>query len=141
MSKQIDLSTSATQRAALLARAKAFAVLQAPGQQAQFQARVEQRIADLGADGLDALQRPWRELSADIRAAMQSGVSPRDPALAGLTQRWRTHVDALVARDPDFITKLRTAYERHPELMTEQSMSPALIDFMTEALAAIDPGE
>ena len=141
MSKQIDLSTSATQRAALLARAKAFAVLQAPGQQAQFQARVEQRIADLGADGLDALQRPWRELSADIRAAMQSGVSPRDPALAGLTQRWRTHVDALIARDPEFITKLRTAYERHPELMTEQSMSPALIDFMTEALAAINPGE
>lgn len=140
MTQQLDLSTSASQRAEMLARAKAFEVLHTPGQQAQFQARVEQRLADLGADDLDALQRPWRELSADIRAAMQSGVPPHDPALAGLAQRWRAHVEALVARDPDFISKLRSAYERHPELMTAQSMSPAMIDFMTQALSATGRG-
>lgn len=136
MTNTLDMHLANTRRAELLERADAFGVLQAPSEAARVRERVEQRLDALGPDGIEAAQRPWRELSADIRAAMTAGLPAGDDAVRALAGRWQAQVRSFIAADPAFLVKLRDAYTRHPELMTAQSMSPAMMDYMDAAMAA-----
>jgi hypothetical protein len=136
MTSTLDLSVAAARRNAILERADAFGVLQSPAESTRVRQRVEQRLDALGPDGIEAAQRPWRELSADIRAAMAAELPASAPAAIQLAQRWQAQVGSFVDADPAFLAKLRDAYTRHPELMTEQSMSPAMMDYMDAAMSA-----
>lgn len=121
---------------ALRERAEKFAALIPADERERWRQRVDQRVAELGPAGLEDAQRPWRELSADIRAAMDAGRLASDPLVIALAGQWQAQVGVLLAQDPDFLSKLRDLYTRHPELMAEQSMSPAMMDYMDEAMRA-----
>lgn len=136
MTNTLDMHLADARRKAILERADAFGVLQSPVESARVRQRVEQRLDTLGPDGIEAAQRPWRELSADIRAAMAGGLPAHDDAVRALAHRWQAQVMTFIATDPAFLPKLRDAYTRHPHLMTAQSMSPAMMDYMDVAMAA-----
>jgi len=78
MTNTLDLQLAAARRNDILERAEAFGVLQSPADAARTRTRVEQRLDALGPDGIEAAQRPWRELSADIRAAMAGALPASD---------------------------------------------------------------
>ena len=111
-----------------------FRVCLTPGEFDSMRQRVDQQLDQLGSSGIEALQRPWRELSAQIRVAMIAGTPADDPSVAELARRWHALVAGLTARDPAFLSKMRDLYNKHPELMVEQSMTPAMMDFMSEAI-------
>lgn len=136
MTNTLDLQLAAARRNDILERADAFGVLQSPADAARTRTRVEQRLDALGPDGIEAAQRPWRELSTDICAAMAGGLTANDTTVQALARRWQAQVSSFIATDPAFLAKLRDAYTRHPELMTAQSMSPAMMDYMDAAMAA-----
>lgn len=136
MTNTLDLQLAAARRNDILERADAFGVLQSPPDAARTRTRVEQRLDALGPDGIEAAQRPWRELSTDICAAMAGGLTANDTTVQALARRWQAQVSSFIATDPAFLAKLRDAYTRHPELMTAQSMSPAMMDYMDAAMAA-----
>ena len=123
-------------REAMLVRGEQFFATLAPDQQTNLREQLGQRLESLDANQLEAIQRPWRELSAQIRATMAAGTAARDPGVAPLAQRWHAWASDVGTRHPGFIAKCRELYLKHPELMVEQSMSPALIDYMHEAVAA-----
>jgi DNA-binding transcriptional MerR regulator len=136
MTNSLDMHLADARRNEILERADAFGALQSPAEAARVRTRVEERLDELGPDGIEAAQRPWRELSADIRAAMSAGLAATDDVVSALAHRWQAQVSTFVAADPDFLSKLRDAYTRHPQLMTAQSMSPPMMDYMDAAMAA-----
>ena len=136
MTQQLDTTIDKRQRDEILARAEQFNILHTSDEQARLRERVERQLTELGADGVEAAQRPWRELSAQVRAAMAAGTPADDPSLSALVAQWQEFIESLTANDPDLLTKLRDAYTRHPELMHAQSMSPAMMDFMAAAVDA-----
>ena len=136
MTNKLDVALADTRRKEILERADAFGALQTPAEAARIRTRVEARLDALGPAGIEAVQRPWRELSADIRAAMTAGLPATDASVHALAQRWHAQVSAFIAADPAFLAKLRDAYTQHPQLMTGQSMSPALMDYMDAAMTA-----
>lgn len=138
MTNTLDLHLADARRTEILERADAFGALQSPVEAARVRTRVEQRLCELGPDGLEAAQRPWRALSADIRAAMAEGLPASDATVRALAHRWQAQLRSFIAADPAFLSKLRDAYTRHPQLMAEQSMSPAMLDYMHAAMAAAD---
>ncbi|MDB6162593.1 MAG: hypothetical protein JWL98_25 [Xanthomonadaceae bacterium] len=136
MTNTLDIHVAGPQRDEILGRADSFSVLHAPEESTRVRRRVEQRLDELGPEGIEAAQRTWRELSAGIRAAMAAGTPASDAVVNKLAHRWHAQLATFVAADPAFLARLRDAYVRHPELMTEQSMSPAMMDYMDAALAA-----
>ncbi len=135
MTHQLDIHATEKQREEIFARAEKFKTVHTPEEFESMKQRVSQHIDNLGAAGLEDAQRPWRELSAEIRAAMAAGKPANDPAVIALAHRWQKHVASLTALDPNLIATLRDTYTKHPELMVEQSMSPAMMDYMSEAMA------
>lgn len=129
MTASLDLHLSPAVRE----RTEKFAAIVPADEGERLRQRVDQRLTELGPAGLEDAQRPWRELSARIRAAMAAGTAASDPTVLALAARWQSHVNALLAGDAQFLSKLRDLYTRHPELMAEQSMSPAMMDYMAEA--------
>ena len=136
MTSNSDMHLSNTQRKGIFERAEKFSVLHTPDEQKAFRKRVEQRMEDLGPAAIEVAQRSWRELSAHIRAAMGAGVPATSTEVAELARRWHAQVSSLRDKDPNFLTKLRELYVQHPQLMEEQSMSPAMMDYMEVATAS-----
>jgi DNA-binding transcriptional MerR regulator len=145
MSNKAHMHAPDSSREDMLARAEKFRTALGPNQFECTQEQIVQRLDSLGADELEAKQRPWRELSVDIRAAMAAGKPASDSGVAELARRWHAWVTTVVAANTSseipsataFITKMRELYLQHPELMVAQSMSPAMIDYLREAAAAV----
>ena len=134
MTDQIDSPLDPHQRERILARVEHFAVVHSTEEQVHAREAAVRQL-DTGGDALRAAQHEWRELGAQVRAAMAAGTSAADPSLKELAQRWWHYLAHLSERDPTLLAKLRKAYLQHPELMDAQSMSPAMMDYMHDAMA------
>lgn len=137
MTSKAQLHATDSQRVAIRTRAQTFRAVLTPEESKRFSQRLDQKLESLSADELEAMQRPWRELSAEIRATMDAGTPASDPNVSELARRWHTFVTSVTDRDPNFLNKIRDLYLQHPELMVEQSMSPTMIDYMSAAMKAV----
>jgi DNA-binding transcriptional MerR regulator len=137
MTNQAPLHTDDHRRDAIIARADRFAAALVPDRREDLQRAVEAKLDSLGEDGIEAIQRPWRELSAQIRAAMAAGKPAGDPEVNALAQRWHAYINGLQVKYPGLLARVRKTYSEHPELMVEQSMSPTLIGYMEQAMEAV----
>lgn len=136
MTRQSDLRITETQREALRERAERFRGTMEPAQFQAMRAMLDERLQAMSAEELEARQKPWRELSADIRAAMDARTPTDDPIAIALARRWQAWVGTFLGGSAAAVAGIREMYARHPEKMVAQSMSPALIDYMDAAMAA-----
>jgi DNA-binding transcriptional MerR regulator len=137
MSNKAHMHAPNSSREEMLARAEKFLVLIPAERHENFREQIVQHLDSMSPEELEALQRPWRELSADIRATMAAGTPADAPSVAELARRWHAWVTSVTERKGPFVSKARELYVKHPELMVEQSMSPAMIDYMRDAVAAV----
>lgn len=94
----------------------------------------QQRAEQLGNDGMDAAQRAWPELIAQVRAAMDAGTPATDPSVVELGSR--THwFSAATGHDVAINRKLSQAYIAQPEAMAAQGMDPSMFRYIGEAIA------
>jgi DNA-binding transcriptional MerR regulator len=96
-----------------------------------FRRRAEQ----LGADGMEAAQRAWPELIAQVRAAMDAGTPATDPSVVEMGRRWHALVTAATGNDAAINRKLSEAYIAQPDAMAAQGMDPAMFRYIGEAMA------
>lgn len=96
-----------------------------------FRKRAEQ----LGADGMEAAQRAWPELIAQVRAAMDAGTPTTDPSVVVMSRRWHALVTAATGNDAAINRKLSEAYIAQPDALAAQGMDPAMFRYIGEALA------
>lgn len=137
MTSKAQLHVTDSQREAIRSRAESFRAVLTVDESEHLGQRLDQSLESLSADGLEAMQRPWRELSAEVRAKMDAGTPANDASVAELARRWYAFVTSVTDRDPSFLNKIRDLYVQHPELMVKQSMSPTMIDYMSAAMKAV----
>lgn len=102
-------------------------------ERAAFQKRAEQ----LGSDGMQAAQRAWPELIAQVRAAMDAGTPATDAAVIDMGRRWHALVIAATGNDAAINKKLGDAYLAQPDAMAAQGMDPAMFRYIGEAMAQL----
>ncbi len=134
LSQQADLYAPDLTRQSMRERAESFSAAMAPDEFDRARRRLDEVLATLNPEGLEARQASWRELGADIRAALAAGLAPDHADIHALTFRWQSQLAPLQKADPQFLTKLRDLYEKRPELMADQSLTPAMIDYMAAAM-------
>ena len=113
MTQQLKVDLSETERQAMIARAE-----------------------KLGEAGMEAAQRAWPELIAQVRAAMDAGTPASDPAVVELGRRWHALVQAATGGEPALTRKIGEAYQRQPEAMAAQGMDMAMFRYVGAAMAA-----
>ncbi|HEY0062097.1 MAG TPA: MerR family transcriptional regulator [Telluria sp.] len=78
----------------------------------------------------------WPPLVAKMRAQMDSGAAPESPEVRPLAQQWMTMFIAYAGKDPATHAKLGSAYQQEPRLLTGTFMSPELLRYVGQAIAA-----
>jgi hypothetical protein len=137
MSNKAAMHVPDSSREDILARAEKFSAVMPPERYESFRVQVTQKLDSLSLEEIESMQRPWRELSAEIRTTMDAGTPANDPAVADLARRWHAWATSATECNGPFVSKARELYMKRPELMVEQSMSPAMIDYILDAVAAV----
>lgn len=97
---------------------------------------LSRRREALGEAQLQKAQDAWPQLIAQVRAAMDAGTPPNDPAVIGLARRWHALVVAFTENDPVINRKLSDAYIQEPEVIAAGGMDLAMLRFIGQAMAA-----
>lgn len=90
-------------------------------------AELARRREALGDEGIQAAEQAWRDLFADVRAAMDAGVEPDSPRARGLGERWQALIDAFTGGDPGIQRSLGALWQNEGEqVMQRHDMDPAI---------------
>ncbi|MBF3710966.1 MerR family transcriptional regulator [Burkholderia pseudomallei] len=81
----------------------------------------------------------WPQLMADVRDAIEAGVTPSSPQGRALAQRWLELFRHYAGDDPATQLKFREALANEPELMTGTWADDALLGFVREAMQHLAP--
>lgn len=100
-----------------------------PEQLEQLAARREA----LGPDGMAAAEQAWRDLFADVRAAMDGGVDPQSAEAQALAGRWQALIDAFTGGDAGITRSLGNLWQQDGEkVMQQHQMDPAIFAWIAE---------
>lgn len=97
---------------------------------------LRQRAQKLGEPGVRLSQNEWPQLIAQMRAAIDAGTPPTDPAVVALAKRWHALVIAFTADNPVINRKLSDAYLQEPQAMTNAGMDVEMFRYVGQAMAA-----
>lgn len=78
----------------------------------------------------------WPQLMADVRDAIDAGVTPDSPRGCELARHWLDLFRSYAGDDPKTQLKFRQALLNEPELMTGTWVNEALLAFVREAMSA-----
>lgn len=108
---------------------------------AEERERMRGRAERLGEAGMQQARHEWPRLIAAVRAAMEAGTPPSDPAVVDMGRRWHALVQAFTGGDAAIARKLKAAYDREPEVMQAQGLDPAMFAYVGAAMraAGLDP--
>jgi DNA-binding transcriptional MerR regulator len=81
----------------------------------------------------------WPPLIAAVRAQMTAGAAPTDPAVRQLALTWLELFRSHAGDKPETHMKIRTAHAREPGLLTGTWVTPDMIAFIGQAMAALKP--
>jgi len=103
-----------------------------PEQLEQLAARREA----LGPEGMAAGEQAWRDLFADVAAAMDRGVDPASEEARALADRWQTLIDGFTGGDAGISQSLDTLWkEDGAQVMQQHGMDPAAFGWIAKVRA------
>lgn len=76
----------------------------------------------------------WPELVAEVRRAIDAGVTPKDSEAQTLAARWMDLFRSYAGDNPDTQRRFREAHENEPALMVGTFVTEDMLDFIREAL-------
>ena len=79
----------------------------------------------------------WPELIARFKTAMEQQVAAESPQAAALARRWLELFHSWAGDNPATQQKIRTAMEQQPTLTEGTWLTPALLDYLRTAIAAL----
>lgn len=99
-------------------------------------AAFKQRAEELGTETIQRAEMEWPQLIAGVRAAMDAGTPPSDPAVIAMAQRWQQLVQMATGGDAVVERKIATAWQAQPQQMSAMGMDPAMFAYVGAAMAA-----
>lgn len=132
MSEKLDLHLSAADAAQAKRRGEIL------GQHftAEEREHLRQRAAQYGESNMQHYHAQWPALIKAVRAAMDAGTPATDPAVIELGRRWHALVCAFSGGDATLASKMKTAYELEPGVMTAVGIDPAMFAYAGKAMRA-----
>ena len=103
-------------------------------------AELDRRREAAGEARMKEVQQEWPQLIAAVRAAMEAGTDPADPAVRELARRWKTLVAEFTGGNPALAKTVRTAYESEPQAAAQFGLDPAIFEYVGKAWAAESGG-
>jgi MerR family transcriptional regulator, thiopeptide resistance regulator len=82
----------------------------------------------------------WPSLVAQVRALQEAGAAPDDPRMRALARQWMRMFASYAGSNPATHAKLRAAHRQEPRLLTGTFMTPELLGFVGQAIAAAQAG-
>jgi len=99
-------------------------------------AELEARKQAFGEEAMQAVQEEWPVLMAKVRAEMEKGTPPEDPAVQALAGRWSELIEMFTGGNPGIRQSLQNLYQNEPGFAAKQGLDPALHDYVNRAMAA-----
>ncbi|MGZ5201323.1 MAG: MerR family transcriptional regulator [Telluria sp.] len=93
-----------------------------------------QDLQQLRVFNSEATQAKWRELVADVQAAMDRGEAPDSRAALALGSRWADLLSRSTGQDLDLVHKLDTMHANEPQVQRESGITPELRAFILRAM-------
>ncbi|PMS14620.1 MerR family transcriptional regulator [Trinickia dabaoshanensis] len=81
----------------------------------------------------------WPQLMADVRDAIEAGLTPDSPEGAALARRWFELFRSYAGDDPNTQRKFREALQNEPELQVGTLADETLLTFVRQAMQRIAP--
>ena len=81
----------------------------------------------------------WPQLMADVRDAIEAGLTPDSPEGAALARRWLELFRSYAGDDPNTHRKFREALQNEPELRVGTLADETLLTFVRQAMQRIAP--
>jgi hypothetical protein len=78
----------------------------------------------------------WPQLIASMRAAMEAGTPPTEPAVIEMGHRWHALLGVLTGHDTFLEQMLKNVYNLAPRMLATPGRDPKLITYIREAMAA-----
>lgn len=98
---------------------------------------LQARRATLGEEHIRRVEAEWPRLIAQVRAEMEKGTDPADPAVQALAVRWRELVAEFTGGDPGITASLAQMYrEEGPEQASQGTFDRAVMEYIGRAMAA-----
>jgi MerR family transcriptional regulator, thiopeptide resistance regulator len=86
--------------------------------------------------GNDACIAEWDSLIARLRALMDGGTAPSNPAVQQLSRDWMIMLERDTGGDPDLLVKLNAMHEHEPALRARNGITPELGNYVQQAFGA-----
>ena len=132
MNEKLDMRFSEAEMAGFRRRAEILGQHFTPEERERMRRRAEQ-IAEAG---MQQAQQEWPRLIAEVRAAIDAGTPPDDPAVLDMGRRWHALVNAFTDGDPGIARKLKDAYAKEPQVLAAQGMDVAMFAYIRAAMQA-----
>lgn len=95
---------------------------------------LRQRRETLGPERIEAAQREWPQLIAEVRAEFEKGTDPSDPRVKALAERWMALVREFSGGDAAIENSVRTMYRSEPGTAERFGVDPRLFDYVSKAI-------
>ena len=105
--------------------------------------KLDERRKQSTPEALAATQQKWRDLFAEVEAAMTDGEDPAGPRAQALGERWKAFEVELTGRDPEIAAGLnklwqdRANWPRGAEEEMKPFSNPAIWDYMRRVFKAV----
>jgi DNA-binding transcriptional MerR regulator len=98
---------------------------------------LEERGRQLGPDHIREVEAEWPRLIAAVRAEMEKGTDPTEPAVLALARRWRELVLEFTGGNPGIEKSVRTLYQQEPSVSQRTGLDPQIFAYVNQAIAAL----
>jgi DNA-binding transcriptional MerR regulator len=102
---------------------------------------LKERREQVGDDRIQQVQKEWPELIAQVRAELQKGIAPTDPAVLELARRWMGLINEFTGGDPGTERSVgRLWKEQGDNLIAKYGQeydSRDVFDYISQAIAGL----
>lgn len=99
-------------------------------------ARLKDRHRAAGDDGFARWQRRWSELAGEVKAHLDAGTDPADPAVQETARRWTDLMDHMTGGDRGILSSMYAALDgKGPEAATRGVISAPVWEYVKRAFA------
>ncbi|MFO1077554.1 MAG: MerR family transcriptional regulator [Planctomycetota bacterium] len=93
------------------------------------------RRQELGDEAIRAVEAEWPQLIARVRAEMDKGTDPKDPAVQALARRWKELLAVFTGGDPEIAKAAGRMITAEPSVRERTGLDAAILTYVGRAMA------
>lgn len=95
--------------------------------------QLAERREQVGEDRIRQVQEEWTQLFAAVRAEMDRGTDPSDPAVRQLAAKWQALIEEFTGGDAGIRESLSRMYREEPSMRERAGVDPTLYRYISRA--------